>query len=70
MYLSTCLSARGFVEWVGNTLIFLLAGLIIGGTQEESSIKAADIGYTIILYAGEREREEQEGGREGGCLLL
>lgn len=41
-----------FVEWVGNTLIFLLAGLIIGGTQEEGSIEAADFGITIVLYAG------------------
>jgi len=40
-----------FVEWVGNTLIFLLAGLIIGGTQEEGSIEAADFGITIVLYA-------------------
>lgn len=42
----------GFIEWVGNTLIFLLAGLIIGGTQEESTINISDVGYTIILYGG------------------
>ena len=46
----------GFIEWMGNTLIFLLAGLIIGGTQEESNIEVADIGYTLMLYAGERGR--------------
>jgi NhaP-type Na+/H+ or K+/H+ antiporter len=42
-----------FIEWMGNTLIFLLAGLIIGGTQEVSTIERGDIGVVFILYAGE-----------------
>ena len=46
-----------FVEWVGNTLIFLLAGLIMGGTKEDSSLKPVDILYTFLLYFGMNKNE-------------
>ena len=43
-------SVWGFIEWVGNTLIFLLAGLIIGGSSEETHISAMDYFYAVVIY--------------------
>lgn len=40
----------GFVEWVANTLVFLLAGLIIGGSSTESHISKIDFLYTFVMY--------------------
>lgn len=39
----------GIFEWLGNTLLFLLAGLIIGG-ETLKRIDAYDWGYLILLY--------------------
>ncbi|CAE7647769.1 NHX8, partial [Symbiodinium microadriaticum] len=43
-------SVWGFIEWVGNTLIFLLAGIIIGGSSEETHISRIDYLYVVVLY--------------------
>lgn len=43
-------SVWGFIEWMGNTLIFLLAGLIIGGSKEETHISRIDYLYVVVLY--------------------
>lgn len=37
------------IEWVGNTLIFMLAGLLIG-FRSAPFIDPKDIGYSIIVY--------------------
>eukprot|EP00602_Paraphysomonas_sp_CaronLab_P003317 CAMPEP_0185020046 /NCGR_PEP_ID=MMETSP1103-20130426/2634_1 /TAXON_ID=36769 /ORGANISM="Paraphysomonas bandaiensis, Strain Caron Lab Isolate" /LENGTH=750 /DNA_ID=CAMNT_0027550689 /DNA_START=247 /DNA_END=2499 /DNA_ORIENTATION=- len=37
------------IEWAGNTLIFLLAGLIIG-SETIKEVTASDWGYLILLY--------------------
>lgn len=39
----------GFIEWTANTLIFLLAGLMIG-SEVQKSITAKDWGYMVLLY--------------------
>lgn len=39
----------GMIEWMGNTLIFLLAGLIIG-TRTLSSVRRMDWLYVVVLY--------------------
>lgn len=43
-------SVWGFIEWTGNTLIFLLAGCIIGSNLDNHSISASDFGYVLALY--------------------
>eukprot|EP00602_Paraphysomonas_sp_CaronLab_P007782 CAMPEP_0185028336 /NCGR_PEP_ID=MMETSP1103-20130426/13971_1 /TAXON_ID=36769 /ORGANISM="Paraphysomonas bandaiensis, Strain Caron Lab Isolate" /LENGTH=781 /DNA_ID=CAMNT_0027562721 /DNA_START=210 /DNA_END=2555 /DNA_ORIENTATION=- len=43
-------SVWGFIEWVGNTIIFLLAGVIIGGSKEEAHISSMDWLYCLLLY--------------------
>jgi NhaP-type Na+/H+ or K+/H+ antiporter len=40
----------GIIEWTGNTLIFLLAGLIIG-SETIHIVTANDWGYLFLLYA-------------------
>lgn len=40
----------GIIEWTGNTLIFLLAGLIIG-SKTIHIVTVNDWGYLILLYA-------------------
>jgi NhaP-type Na+/H+ or K+/H+ antiporter len=43
-------SVWGFIEWTGNTLIFLLAGVIIGSNLGNHEITATDFGYVLALY--------------------
>jgi NhaP-type Na+/H+ or K+/H+ antiporter len=39
----------GMIEWILNTFIFLLAGLIIGDRVLEK-VKLEDVGYLFVLY--------------------
>lgn len=39
----------GMIEWVGNTLLFLLAGIIIG-SRTIHYISGDDVGYLLILF--------------------
>lgn len=43
-------SVWGFIEWTGNTLVFLLAGVIIGANLENKNISTTDFGYVLALY--------------------
>ena len=42
-------SVWGAIEWMGNTLLFLLAGLIIGN-RAVIPTRAEDFGYVILMY--------------------
>ena len=41
-------SVWGSIEWVGNTLLFLLAGIILGASRHR--IEAIDIVSIIVVY--------------------
>ena len=43
-------SVWGFIEWTGNTLIFLLAGIIIGYNIDNQEIHTSDFGYVVAIY--------------------